>query len=70
MRRTFVTVAQRTLNDLATVKRLVNHSTGGDVTTKHYLKLTVDDLRKPMQQVEDAFGNLAKERPLDLPPAD
>lgn len=70
LRRTFVTVAQRTLNDLATVKRLVNHSTGGDVTTKHYLKLTVDDLRKPMQQVEDAFGNLAKERPLDLPPAD
>lgn len=61
LRRTFVTTAQRTLKDLATVKRLVNHSAGGDVTTKHYLRLTVEDLREPLQRVEDAFGNLQRE---------
>ena len=48
LRRGFVTTAQRTLNDLATVKRLVNHAAGGDVTTKHYLRLSVEDLRTPM----------------------
>ncbi len=58
LRRTFITAAQRTLNDLATVKRLVNHSLGGDVTTKHYLRLSVEDLRKPMQTVEDAISRL------------
>lgn len=58
LRRTFVTLAQRTLNDLATVKRLVNHSDGGDVTLRHYLKLSVEDLRVAMQQVEDAFERL------------
>ncbi|MFT5186421.1 MAG: integrase [Porticoccaceae bacterium] len=60
LRRTFVTVAQRTLNDLATVKRLVNHSDGGDVTLRHYLKLSVEDLRRPLQQVEDAFEGLRR----------
>lgn len=55
LRRTFVTIAQRTLKDLATVKRLVNHSVSGDVTMKHYLRLSVEDLREPMQAVEDAF---------------
>ena len=58
LRRTFVTLAQRTLNDLATVKRLVNHSDGGDVTLRHYLKLSVGDLRGPLQAVEDAFERL------------
>ncbi len=62
LRRTFVTVAQRTLNDLATVKRLVNHSDGGDVTLRHYLKLSVEDLRAPMQEVEDAFTFLRTPR--------
>ncbi|KFX69060.1 hypothetical protein TMS3_0116405 [Pseudomonas taeanensis MS-3] len=58
LRRTFVTVAQRVLRDLATVKRLVNHSTGGDVTMKHYLRLSVEDLRAPLQQVEEAIYSL------------
>ncbi|MGP0173711.1 hypothetical protein ACSVIJ_17755, partial [Pseudomonas sp. NCHU5208] len=58
LRRTFVTVAQRTLRDLATVKKLVNHSSGADVTMKHYLRLSVEDLREPMQRVEDAFDRL------------
>lgn len=58
LRRTFVTVAQRTLRDLATVKKLVNHSSGADVTMKHYLRLSVEDLREPMQRVEDAFDHL------------
>ena len=40
---------------MATVKRMVNHSVGGDVTMKHYLRLSVEDLRESMQQVEDAF---------------
>lgn len=55
LRRTFVTVAQRTLGDLATVKRLVNHSDGGDVTLRHYLRLSVEDLRGPLQEVEFAL---------------
>ena len=58
MRRGFVTTGQRTLNDLATVKRLVNHSAGGDVTTKHYLRLSVEDLREPMQRIESAIFKL------------
>lgn len=58
LRRTFVTIAQRTLNDLATVKRLVNHSDGGDVTLRHYLKLSVEDLRGPLQEIEDVFEML------------
>lgn len=58
LRRTFVTVAQRTLRDLATVKKLVNHSSGADVTMKHYLRLSVEDLREPMQRVEDTFDHL------------
>ncbi len=58
LRRGFVTTGQRTLNDLATVKRLVNHSAGGDVTTKHYLRLSVEDLREPMQRIESAILNL------------
>ena len=60
LRRGFVTTAQRTLNDLATVKRLVNHAAGGDVTTKHYLRLSVEDLRTPMQRIEEAFMGLWK----------
>lgn len=58
LRRTFVTVAQRTLNDLATVKRLVNHCDGGDVTLRHYLRLSVEDLRSAMQRVEDVMHQL------------
>lgn len=58
LRRGFVTTAQRELRDLATVKRLVNHAAGGDVTTKHYLRLSVDDLCAPMQRVEAAFLRL------------
>ena len=60
LRRTFVTIAQRTLKDLATVKRMVNHSVGGDVTMKHYLRLSVEDLREPMQCVEDAFEKVRR----------
>lgn len=59
LRRRFVTIAQRTLKDLATVKRLVNHSVGGDVTMKHYLRLSVEDLREPMQAVEDSLSAMA-----------
>lgn len=58
LRRTFVTVAQRTLGDLTTVKRLVNHSDGGDVTLRHYLRLSVEDLRAAMQRVEDAIHRI------------
>ncbi|WFC63667.1 hypothetical protein EWH21_18725 [Pseudomonas sp. REST10] len=63
LRRTFVTIAQRTLKDLATVKRLVNHSVSGDVTMKHYLRLSVEDLREPMQAVEDAFEEVKAGEP-------
>jgi len=37
-----------------------SHSVGGDVTMKHYLRLSVEDLREPMQCVEDAFEKVRR----------
>ncbi|MBS0441187.1 MAG: integrase family protein [Proteobacteria bacterium] len=52
LRRTFGTVAVRLGLDAFTVKRLMNHSAGSDVTAKHYVKLDVEDLRPAMKRIE------------------
>lgn len=52
LRRTFATVATRAGIDAGTVKRLMNHSTAGDVTAHHYIKLHINDMRASMQIVE------------------
>ena len=35
------------------LKALVGHSVSGDITSKHCVQTTVDDLRQPMQQIAD-----------------
>jgi len=52
LRRTFATVATRAGVDAGMVKRLMNHSTSGDVTAHHYVKLNVEDMRPAMQTIE------------------
>jgi integrase len=53
LRRTFITLAEGC--DIAhyALKALVNHSTAGDVTARHYVQISVDRLRAPMQQITD-----------------
>ena len=55
LRRTFASIAsvhlERSLSAY-TLKRLLNHSSGGDVTSG-YVQVGVEDLREPMQQIED-----------------
>ena len=58
LRRTFATTATRCGIDGSTLKRLMNHSTGGDVTARHYVKFTLDDLRPAMQAIEGRFVEL------------
>ena len=52
LRRTFATVATRAGIDAGMVKRLMNHSSGGDVTTKHYVRLNAEDMRASTQTIE------------------
>jgi integrase len=55
LRRTFASIAsvhlERSLSAY-TLKRLLNHSSGGDVTSG-YVQVGIEDLREPMRQVED-----------------
>lgn len=55
LRRTFASIAsvhlERSLSAY-TLKRLLNHSSGGDVTGG-YVQVGVEDLREPMRQIED-----------------
>ncbi len=55
LRRTFASIAsvhlERSLSAY-TLKRLLNHSSGGDVTGG-YVQVSVEDLREPMKQIED-----------------
>jgi integrase len=53
LRRTFGTIAGRL--DIAHYKHkmLMNHSMKTEVTGSHYVKLTVEDLREPMQKIAD-----------------
>lgn len=55
LRRTFASIASTHLErsmSAYTLKRLLNHSSGGDVTAG-YVQVGVEDLREPMQQIED-----------------
>lgn len=58
LRRTFVSVANSIRIPYYTIKRLVNHSSGGDVTASVYNVMDVDDLREPMQAITDEFKKL------------
>lgn len=55
LRRTFASIAsvhlERSLSAY-TLKRLLNHSSGGDVTSG-YVQVSCEDLREPMKQIED-----------------
>jgi len=52
LRRTFITVAEAINLSLYTIKRLANHSTGGDVTAG-YIISDVERLREPMKMIAD-----------------
>lgn len=54
LRRTFASIVNHRLErnfSAYTVKRLLNHSSGGDVT-QGYIQFGVEDLREPMQAIE------------------
>ncbi|HCK82535.1 MAG TPA: integrase family protein [Candidatus Competibacter sp.] len=52
LRRTFITVAESLDIPGYTLKALVNHQTGADVT-QGYLQISVERLRDPMQRISD-----------------
>lgn len=52
LRRTFITVAESLDLSMYTLKRLLNHRDGRDVTAG-YIVLDVERLRKPMQRIAD-----------------
>lgn len=58
LRRTFVSMANSIRIPSYTIKKLVNHSSGGDVTASVYNVMDVDDLREPMQAITDAINKL------------
>ncbi len=53
LRRSYVTLANKLDVSAYKVKFLVGHSVSGDVTGKHYSKLTVDDVRDAAQEITD-----------------
>jgi len=54
LRRTFITAAERLDIGPYTLKAMLNHAIGDDVTAG-YLVITVDRMREPMQRIEDAL---------------
>lgn len=60
LRRTFVTVAEGLDISAYAIKRLVNHSVGGDVTAG-YIVYDIDRLREPMQRIADRIIDAATE---------
>jgi integrase len=58
LRRTFVTTAERLDIGSYSLKRMLNHTIGGDVTSG-YVVPTTERLREPMQRVEDWLLALA-----------
>ena len=59
LRRTFITLAESLDISAYALKRLVNHSVGGDVTAG-YVRMDVERLRKPTQEINDYILSLAK----------
>jgi len=59
LRRTFITLAESLDISAYALKRLVNHSVGGDVTAG-YVRMDPERLRKPTQDISDYILRLAK----------
>tara|TARA_R110002072_G_scaffold302405_2_gene485190 strand:- start:3821 stop:5089 length:1269 start_codon:yes stop_codon:yes gene_type:complete len=59
LRRTFITLAESLDISAYALKRLVNHSPGSDVTAG-YIRMDVERLRKPTQDISDYILKLAK----------
>ncbi|MBX3662612.1 MAG: integrase family protein [Burkholderiales bacterium] len=51
LRRTFITIAESLDISAYAVKRLANHSMGGDVTATHYIVFDIERLRDPMEKI-------------------
>jgi integrase len=63
LRRTFASIAGKIVAKEYIVKRLLNHKpSDNDVTASHYVNLTVDDLREPMNKITDYILLNAKQR--------
>lgn len=64
LRRTFATIASSGVVPVShyALKMLINHSTKGDVTGNHYVNLGVEQLRQPLQGIEDYILKLAGKR--------
>jgi integrase len=62
LRRTFASVAESIDLSAYSLKRLLNHKSGSDVT-EGYLILDVERLREPMQRITDKFLTLADVKP-------
>ena len=60
LRRTFISVAASTDITPWSLKALVNHSLGTGDVTAGYIQITVDQLRRPAQQVTDRLKLLCK----------
>jgi integrase len=58
LRRTFATCATRAGVEEGVLKALMNHSTSGNVTARHYVQRDIEDLRPAMQAIEDHFLKL------------
>tara|TARA_B110000503_G_scaffold140811_1_gene232678 strand:- start:2973 stop:4247 length:1275 start_codon:yes stop_codon:yes gene_type:complete len=63
LRRSFITLAESLDISGYALKRLVNHSPGGDVTAG-YVRMDVERLRKPTQDINDYILKLAKVKTL------
>jgi len=61
LRRTYLTLSESLDISAYALKRLVNHSLGGDVTAG-YIRMDVERLRKPTQDITDYILKLAKVR--------
>lgn len=58
LRRTFATIASELDFGAYTIKRLMNHSDGGDVTAG-YIRTSMTKLRQSIQQIEDVIYGVA-----------
>ncbi|WP_255619307.1 tyrosine-type recombinase/integrase [Vogesella sp. XCS3] len=58
LRRTFASQATKININAYTIKALLNHHAGSDITQLHYIRLNVDDLKSPMQKICSHINNL------------
>ena len=61
LRRVFITTAESLDLSAYSIKLLVNHSTGGDVTAG-YIISDVERLRSPMQEITDRMLDLVQSK--------